>query len=106
MIKKVATSDGKGWFIGPWNSPVPAAVGWAHRGVDEPHRHDTMNEIYLVARGHSIAVVDGEEVPLTAGDMLVVEPGEDHTFRSSSADYLHFVVQTPFARGDKTDTTG
>ena len=55
--------DGKGWFVGPWNSAVP----------------------------------------LAAGDMLVVESGEPHTFVSSSPDYLHFVVQTPFMPGDKVD---
>ncbi len=38
---------------------------------------------------------------LGAGDVLVVEPGEVHTFESSSPDYLHFVIQTPFVAGDK-----
>jgi hypothetical protein len=33
--------------------------------------------------------------------MLVVEPGERHTFIESAHDYLHFVVQAPFAPGDK-----
>jgi mannose-6-phosphate isomerase-like protein (cupin superfamily) len=98
-----AGDDGKGWFVGPWNSSVPAAVGWADRGVNWPHRHDQMYEIYLVARGTSVAVVDGREVPLAAGDMLVVEPGEAHTFVDSTADYLHFVVQAPFVAGDKVD---
>jgi hypothetical protein len=37
------------------------------------------------------------------GDMLVVEPGESHTFVGSSPDYLHFVVQAPFVTGDKVD---
>lgn len=83
--------DGKGWFVGPWNSAVPVAVGWADRGVNAPHRHTEIHEVYLVARGRSAAVVDGRELSLTAGDMLVVEPGEDHTFLSSSPDYLHFV---------------
>jgi mannose-6-phosphate isomerase-like protein (cupin superfamily) len=94
-------SGGKGWFVGPWNSGVPVAVGWADRGVDEPHRHDQMNETYLVARGQSVAVVGGETVRLGPGDMLVVEPGEAHTFLSNSSDYLHFVIQAPFVRGDK-----
>ncbi len=76
-------------------------MGWADRGVDEPHRHDEMNEIYLVARGESVAVVGGETVRLGPGDVLVVESGETHTFLSSSSDYLHFVVQAPFVRGDK-----
>ncbi|MEV4621061.1 AraC family ligand binding domain-containing protein [Asanoa sp. NPDC049573] len=98
------TADGgKGWFVGPWKSVVPVAVGWADRGIDEPHRHDQMFEIYLVARGESVALIAGERVHLDAGDMLVVEPGESHTFVYSSADYLHFVVQAPFVAGDKVD---
>ena len=96
-------TDGKGWFVGPWNSPVPAAVGWADRGVDHPHRHDRMYEIYLVARGQSTALVAGQRIELAAGSMLVVEPGEAHTFVNSSIDYLHFVVQAPFVKGDKVD---
>ena len=39
----------------------------------------------------------------TPGDCLVVEPGEDHTFVSSSDEYLVFVVQTPFVKGDKIE---
>ena len=60
-----------------------------------------MNEIYLVARGTSLAEVDGQAVHLEVGDMLIVEPGEAHTFVRSSDDYLHFVIQTPFVEGDK-----
>jgi mannose-6-phosphate isomerase-like protein (cupin superfamily) len=97
-----ATPDsGKGWFVGPWNSALPIAVGWADRGVDDPHRHDQMYEIYLVARGRSTARVAGRDVHLGPGDMLVVEPGEAHTFLSSTEEYLHFVVQAPFHPGDK-----
>ena len=104
MIKCKVHADpdgGKGWFFGPWDSSVPVAVGWADHGVNEPHRHEEMNEVYLVAHGTSVAVVAGREVRLVAGDVLVVEPGEDHTFLSSSEDYLHFVIQTPFVAGDK-----
>jgi mannose-6-phosphate isomerase-like protein (cupin superfamily) len=93
--------DGKGWFVGPWNSAVPVGIGWADRGVNDPHRHHQMHEIYLVARGRSVAVVQDQRVVLGAGDMLVVEPGESHTFIESSSDYLHFVIQAPFVEGDK-----
>jgi quercetin dioxygenase-like cupin family protein len=55
----------------------------------------------LVGRGHSLAEADGKRIRLQAGDMLVVEPGETHTFVESSHDYLHFVVQAPFTPGDK-----
>lgn len=99
----VTPEDGKGWFVGPWNSKVPVAVGWADQGVNQPHRHDQMCEIYLVARGESVAVVAGRTIHLRPANILVVEPGEAHTFISSSDDYLHFVVQAPFIEGDKVD---
>ena len=75
MIKCKVHADpdgGKGWFFGPWDSSVPESVGWADRGVNEPHRHEEMNEVYLVAHGTSVAVVAGREVRLVAGDVLVV----------------------------------
>ena len=73
--------------------------------MNEDHRHEQMNEVYLVARGESIAQVAGERFRLVPGDMLVVEPGESHTFISSSEDYLHFVVQAPFIAGDKVTSS-
>jgi len=36
-------------------------------GVHDPHRHDQMNEVYLVARGHSLAEVDGKRIRRPAG---------------------------------------
>jgi quercetin dioxygenase-like cupin family protein len=99
-------ANGKGWFVGPWNSDLPVAVGWADRGVNQPHKHDEMYEIYLVAHGASTALVAGRTIELAAGDMLVVEPGEAHTFLTSSGDYLHYVVQAPFVKGDKVDLAG
>jgi len=93
----------KGWFVGPWNSAVPIPVGYANEGVNEPHHHTQMFEIYLVARGTSTAVVSQQTFQLQAGDMLVVEPGEAHTFSHSSDDYFHFVIQTPFVPGDKVN---
>ncbi|MCX6050807.1 MAG: cupin domain-containing protein [Chloroflexi bacterium] len=91
----------KGWLVGPWNSPVPIPIGYANQGIQTLHYHAQMYEVYLIAKGTSTALVNGVEVPLQAGDMLVVEPGEVHTFSASSPDYLHFVLQTPFVHNDK-----
>lgn len=91
----------KGWFAGPWNGAVPVPVGYANEGINEKHYHANMYEIYLIAKGASTAVVDGTEVRLGAGEALIVEPGEVHTFIESSQDYLHFVLQVPFVSGDK-----
>ncbi len=99
--RKLETDNPKGWFAGPWNSAVPIPIGYANEGIKERHYHAEMFEIYLVAKGSSVAIVGDAEVQLEVGDMLVVEPGEVHTFMQSSDDYLHFVVQTPFVKGDK-----
>lgn len=104
VIKRSIETSGKGWFAGSWDSGVPVALGYSDRGVDEPHVHDSMYEVYFVARGTGAALVDGQPVELQAGDVLVVEPGEPHTFTNSSDDYLHFVVQAPFLHGDKRTT--
>lgn len=101
MLRSIS-QNGKGWFAGPWESDLPVPVGYADVGFDEPHVHEEMYEIYLIARGTSTAVVDGVEHQLSAGQMLAVEPGEWHTFKASSTNYLHFVIQAPFVAGDKT----
>jgi mannose-6-phosphate isomerase-like protein (cupin superfamily) len=92
----------KGWLAGPWDGGALAvSVGFANAGIDEPHVHEQVSEIYLVARGRSSVRVEQETVELQAGDVLVVEPGEAHTFLESSDDYFHFVVHSPGLAGDK-----
>ena len=95
-------STPKGWFIGPWDSKVPIPIGYANTSIDEMHYHAKMYEIYLVAQGQSTAFVGRQEVNLRAGDALVVESGEMHTFTDSTQDYLHFVIQAPFVEGDRS----
>jgi len=96
MRKEKADPDmDKGWFAGPWNSNLQIAVGYANQGVDEPHLHTQITEIYLAGSGTARVRVEQETVALTAGEMLAIDPGEAHTFLSSSPDYFHFVVHTP-----------
>ena len=90
----------KGWYVGPWNSDLPIAIGYANVGIDEPHAHTQISEIYVVARGTSQIRVEQETITLRAGDMIIVEPGEAHTFLSNSADYFHVVLHTPTLSGD------
>ena len=99
---KIAHADGsdKGWYFGPWNSDFKVSVGYANKGIDEPHVHSQITEIYLVARGTSKIRVDQKTIELQPGDMISIEPGEAHTFLSSSADYFHFVIHTPGMSGD------
>ncbi len=91
----------KGWFAGPWNSELPISVGFANCAIDEPHLHTRITEIYLVASGISEMRVEGETLHLERGDAVVISPGEAHTFLSSSADYMHFVIHTPGLSGSE-----
>jgi len=105
-IERADRSSDKGWYAGPWNSDLPLPIGYADAGIDEPHVHHDMSEVYLVVRGTSVIRVEQESVELREGDVIVVEPGEGHTFLSSSDDYYHFVFQAPrkgqeFRAGDK-----
>ena len=43
--------DDKGWYTGLWDSNIPISVGFANKGIDQPHVHSHITEIYLVARG-------------------------------------------------------
>jgi mannose-6-phosphate isomerase-like protein (cupin superfamily) len=100
MRRAHVTNARKGWLVGPWDSGLAISLGYATEGVDEPHLHITVTEIYLVARGSSSLRVEGETIELTVGDAVIVEPGKAHTFLSSSDDYLHFVVHSPGLAGD------
>lgn len=99
---KLISSDpkaDKGWYVGPWNSDLGLSIGYANRGVDEPHSHQRIEEIYLVARGESTLRVDHSTYQLKAGDMIVIAAGEAHTFLASSPDYFHFVIHHPGLSG-------
>lgn len=100
-IERANTSVAKGWYVGPWNSDLAVSVGYANEGVNEAHAHTRITEIYLVARGTSVIRVEEESITLAAGDMIIVEPGEAHTFLSSSPDYFHFVIHVPGLAGEE-----
>jgi mannose-6-phosphate isomerase-like protein (cupin superfamily) len=100
MRHERATDVRKGWLAGPWDD-LPVSIGFAREGVDEPHLHMQLTEIYLVARGTATIRVESETIELHAGDAVIVEPGEAHTFLSSRDDYLHFVVHVPGLAGDE-----
>jgi quercetin dioxygenase-like cupin family protein len=94
-LEHADSTTAKGWYVGPWNSDLPIAIGYANAGIDEPHVHAQTTEIYIVAQGTSQIRVEQETITLHAGDMIVVEPGEAHTFLSNSPDYFHVVLHTP-----------
>ena len=100
-IEKTDRDITKGWYWGPWNSNLDISVGFANQGVDEPHVHKRMAEIYLIACGTAEMRVENETVDLSEGQVILVEPGEAHTFLSCSPDHFHFVLQVPGLQGEE-----
>ncbi|MBN2394353.1 MAG: cupin domain-containing protein [Anaerolineae bacterium] len=93
-IDKADTTIAKGWYLGPWNADLDISIGFANAGVDEPHLHRQMTEIYLIARGSVEMRVEQLTITLVQDDVIVIEPGEAHTFLNNSPDYFHFVIHT------------
>ena len=94
------TRPAKGWYFKLAHPALPY-IGFANQGVSEKHYHCELCEVYLVATGSSIIVVDDVQITLSAGDVMVIEPGEVHSFVSSTPDYFHFVLHCPPVEGDK-----
>ena len=98
-IERADARTAKGWYLGPWNADLGISIGYANQGTDEPHLHRRITEIYMMARGTVEMRVESETVVLGEGQVIVVEPGEAHTFLSSSPDHFHFVIQHPGLEG-------
>jgi hypothetical protein len=54
-----------------------------------------------MARGTATMRVEHATIELVQDQALVIEPGEAHTFLSSSPDHFHFVIQTPGLYGEQ-----
>ena len=94
-VERADRTSAKGWYAGPWDGDLSIPIGYANAGIDEPHVHTEMFEIYFVARGSSVIRVEQKNIKLPMGDVIIVEPGEAHTFLESSDDYHHFVICAP-----------
>jgi mannose-6-phosphate isomerase-like protein (cupin superfamily) len=94
-VYRVPPGDAKGWLTGPWESGLPVSIGYASEGVDEAHVHPQLAEVYLVARGTSQLRVGAQTLELSAGNVVVVDAGEAHTFLTSSPDSMQFVLHVP-----------
>lgn len=65
---------------------LPAGVG-----VPFVHAHKNNEEIYGILSGKGKAVIDGEEISLTAGDWLKVAPAAKRQFSAASDSGLTYV---------------
>ena len=60
--------------------------------TQDRHYHRTGTEIYMVLEGTMIIEVEGEDYTLSAGDMIVVNPGAIHEVKPEGTEFLCRVV--------------
>lgn len=60
------------------------------REIHEAHSHGH-SEIFVVYKGHGTMVCDDGEIPVRAGDIILVAPGEKHGFTADNEDPLAYV---------------
>jgi mannose-6-phosphate isomerase-like protein (cupin superfamily) len=58
----------------------------------EEHHHQDAEEIFFILSGQGVMLVNGQPVPLTAGNLLLIEPGEQHLLRNNGAHPLTFIT--------------
>jgi len=102
IARNDASRPAKGWYRELVHPALPF-IGFANQSINERHYHRELYEIYLVAKGSSTIVVGDLPTTLHAGDVLVVEPGEVHTFVENTPGYFHFVLHCPPIKDDKVD---
>ncbi len=74
------SGSGPAWVCGHWNGS-PLAIGMGLRsevGSGEVRHHHPYREYYVVLEGVAELDVEGTQVPLRAGIVVMVEPGERH----------------------------
>ncbi len=60
------------------------------------HAHAGMDKVYLVVEGEGLFLLDGSELPMRAGDLLVAPDGVPHGVKNSGdARLLVMVVLAP-----------
>ena len=56
------------------------------------HAHEGMDKVYQVVEGEGQFLLEGRELPMTAGDLLVAPTGVPHGVRNTSAARLLVLV--------------
>jgi quercetin dioxygenase-like cupin family protein len=56
------------------------------------HAHAGQDKAYLVSRGTGLFLLEGEELPMSAGDLLVAPAGVPHGVRNTGAERLLVVA--------------
>jgi mannose-6-phosphate isomerase-like protein (cupin superfamily) len=68
------------------------------------HFHSVARQFFFILDGQAMMEINGERVPLAAGQGIEVAPGVPHQFMNESNDDVNFlVISHPSTRGDRVD---
>jgi mannose-6-phosphate isomerase-like protein (cupin superfamily) len=87
--------------------PEQECAGTVYRVKIEPHQHTAVSyhkiaeEYYYVLAGAGVAILDGAEYPLSAGDFLRLPPGTKHAFVTGGEPLLMLDIHSPGSRPDR-----
>lgn len=75
-----SVDDTPAWICGHWNgSPVEIGLGLRSEvGLREVRHHHLYHEYYVVLEGSAVIEVNGEEIPVEKGMVVMVGPNESH----------------------------
>lgn len=81
-------------FCGHWNgSPLEIGEGFLRSVPESEVRHmHPYHEYYVVLEGEAVLEVEGKRVPLRAGSVVMVEPGEWHEVVAVSEQGARWVI--------------
>ncbi|MCG1011525.1 cupin domain-containing protein [Tepidanaerobacter sp. GT38] len=61
-------------------------------GFVPEHTHSDIEEVFYFTRGSGIVILDGKEIPVSAGDVICVPPGVRHGIKNNGLDVLEHIV--------------
>jgi quercetin dioxygenase-like cupin family protein len=93
----------EGWHLAEGGLPIQVGVKFGTSPFGRKHLHLTMAEYFLLAAGNMKIAVSGQTMAMEQGDLLVVEPGEEHEVLSCSPDALLLLLLPPPLAGDKVE---
>ena len=67
----------------------------AGAGIPVPHSHDAFEETIYGLDGVTTFTVDGEAIPVAAGDTLCIRRGQVHAFMADDGDASFLAIATP-----------
>lgn len=76
---------GEKLYMGGLSFTEPGEISHADENPEGTHIHDDC-ELFLIVQGRAVVQVNGVTESIKTGDMILVEPGEDHHIISDEKD--------------------